>query len=97
MLGGTCNVGRDNVVGIATRYGLDRTGIASRWNREFPNPSRTVLGPPNLLYSRYRVSFPSVKRPGLVTEHPLLSSSEVKERVELYLYFQFGPSRQVMV
>ena len=41
-----CNgVGRDSSVGIATRYGLDDPGIESRWGRDFPHPSRPVLGP----------------------------------------------------
>ena len=38
-------MGRDSSVGIATRYGLDGPGIESRWGRDFPNPSRPVLGP----------------------------------------------------
>ena len=32
-------------------------------------------------------SFPWVKRPGRGLDHPPPSSAEVKERVELYLYF----------
>ena len=36
---------RDSAVGIATRYGLDRPGIESRWERDFPHPSRPVMGP----------------------------------------------------
>ena len=39
------NVGRDSVVGIVTRYGLDGPGIESRWGRDFPQPSRPALGP----------------------------------------------------
>jgi hypothetical protein len=31
-------------------------------------------------------SFQGVKRPGLAVDHSTLSSAEVKERVELYLY-----------
>jgi len=31
-------------------------------------------------------AFPGVKRPGRGVDHPPLSSAEVKERVELYLY-----------
>jgi hypothetical protein len=31
-------------------------------------------------------SFPGVKQPGCVADHPLPYSAEVKERVELYLY-----------
>jgi hypothetical protein len=33
-------MGRDSVVGIATRYGLDGPGIESRWGRDFSQPSR---------------------------------------------------------
>jgi hypothetical protein len=36
---------RDNSVGIATGYGLDGPGIEFQWGRDFPHPSRTVLGP----------------------------------------------------
>jgi hypothetical protein len=45
-----------------------------------------LWGPPSLLYNGDRVSFPGVKRPGRGVDHPPLSSAEVKERVELYLY-----------
>jgi hypothetical protein len=38
-------VGRDSVVGIATRYELDGLGIESRWMRDFPHLS----GPPLVL------------------------------------------------
>jgi hypothetical protein len=36
-------------------------------------------------------SFPGVKRPGYGVDHPPPSSAEVKESVELYLYFTSGP------
>ena len=37
-------VGRDNIVAIATRYGLDSPGIESRWEGvDFPYPSRPDL------------------------------------------------------
>jgi hypothetical protein len=49
-------------------------------------------GPPSLLYSWYRVSFPGVKRPGCGVNHPPSSSAGVKERVELYLYSHSGSS-----
>ena len=35
-------------VAIATGYGLDGPGIESRWRRDFPHLSRTVLGPTQL-------------------------------------------------
>jgi len=40
-----CTMVWDNSVGIATRYGLDGTGIESHWGRDFPHPSRLALGP----------------------------------------------------
>jgi hypothetical protein len=53
-------------------------------------------GPPSLLYTGYRVSFPGVKRPGRAVDHPPSSSARVKERVELYLYSPYGPSWPVL-
>ena len=38
-------VGRDSLVGIATRYGLDGPGIESRWGQNFPPLSRRALRP----------------------------------------------------
>ena len=36
----------DKGAGIANRYGLDGPGIETRWGgRDFPHPSRQVLGP----------------------------------------------------
>jgi hypothetical protein len=43
-------------------------------------------GPTSLLYSRYWVTFPGVKRPGSAVNRPPPSSGEVKEILELYLY-----------
>jgi hypothetical protein len=34
---------------------------------------------------------PGVKRPERDVDHPMPSSDEVKERVELYIYYSFGP------
>jgi hypothetical protein len=41
----------------------------------------------SLLYNGYRVSFLGVKGTGRGVDHPPPTSAEVKERVELYLYF----------
>jgi hypothetical protein len=38
-------VGRDSVVGIATRNGLDGPGIETRRERDFSHPSRPALKP----------------------------------------------------
>jgi hypothetical protein len=37
--------GPGSSVGIATGYGLDGSGIESRWGRDFPHLSRPALGP----------------------------------------------------
>jgi len=36
--------GPGSSVGIATGYGLEDTGIESRWGRDFPNLCRPALG-----------------------------------------------------
>jgi len=56
-------VGRESSVGIATRYGLDGSGIEFRWGRDFPHPYRTAVGLPSSLYNGYRV-FLGVKSAG---------------------------------
>jgi hypothetical protein len=38
-------VSRYSSVGIATRYGLDGPGIESKCGRDFPQPSRHIMGP----------------------------------------------------
>ena len=82
-------MGRDSSVGIAARYGLDGPGIESRWGRDFPHRSRPALGPTCTMGTG---SFPGVKRPGRGADHPLPSSAEVTERVEVYLYSPSGSS-----
>ena len=45
LMGLKIRSGTLEIVGIATRYGLDGPGIESRWRRDFPHPSRPDLGP----------------------------------------------------
>ena len=45
----------------------------------------------NNFYIGYRVPFPGVKQWGRGVNHPLVSSTEVKERTDLYMYSPFGP------
>jgi hypothetical protein len=90
------NVGRDSSVGIATRYRLDVPGIELQWQRDFPHPSRPVLGPTKPPIQWYRICFPKVKRPGRGVDHPPPNSAEVKERVDLCLYSAYGPSWPVL-
>jgi len=81
-----CDSRPGSVVGIATDYGLDDQGIESRWRRDFPHLSRPALRPPSLLYNGYRV-FPGGKVRSWCDADPSPpSSSDVKNRVELYLY-----------
>jgi hypothetical protein len=60
--------------------------------RDFPPPSRSVLGPtePPIKWVLGLISG-GVKRPGRGVNHPPLSSTEVKERVKLYFYSSSGP------
>jgi len=53
-------------------------------------------GPLSLLYDGYQVSFPEKKWPWGGVDHPLPSSAEVKEKVELYLYSLSRPSCPVI-
>ena len=55
-------VGRDSVDGIATRYGLDGTGIESRWEARFSAPVQTSPGGHPASYTKGTGSFPRVKR-----------------------------------
>jgi hypothetical protein len=81
--------------------GVNGPGFESRWKRDFSHPSRPALEPPppittpSLQYNEYWVSFPGIKRAGRGFNHPPPSSAEVKERVELYLYFPAGHSSPV--
>jgi len=71
--------------------------IESRGREIFCTRPERPWGPPRLLYNGYRVSSPGVKRPvSGVDHHPPSSSAEVKERVEVYLYFPYGPSWPVL-
>jgi hypothetical protein len=82
--------------GIATCYGLDGPGMEARWGRDFPHPSGRTLGPTQSPIPWVPRLFPGVKRPGRGVEHPLPSSAEVKERVDLYPYSSTGPSWSVL-
>jgi hypothetical protein len=79
-------MGRDSVVGIATRYGLDGREIESRWGAGFSAPVQTDPGA-HQASCTMGTGFPSrgVKRSGPVFNHPPPSNAEVKEKVELYL------------
>jgi hypothetical protein len=84
-------VGRDSSVDTAIRHWLGGPEIESWWGRDFPHPSRTAMG---LLYKWVLGRFPGVKRLGRIVDLLPPSGAEVKERVELYLYFPCGPPSQ---
>ena len=63
-------MGRDSSVGIATRYGLDGSGIESRWEARFFAPVLTGPGAHPASYTMATGSFPGVKRPGRGVFHP---------------------------
>jgi len=75
------NGGPGSVAGIATGYGLDGPGIESRWGRDFPHLSRSVLGPHPASCIMGTESFPGVKSGRVVTltPHPLLVPLGMKE------------------
>jgi hypothetical protein len=62
--------GRDSSVGIATGYGVDGSGIESRWDEVLRTRPDRPWGPPSL---------PEVKRPGRGADHPPPSRAEVKK------------------
>ena len=79
------SVGRDNAVGVATRYWLDGPGIECRWGARFSAPIQTSSGAHPASCKMGTRSFPGVKRLGRGVDHPSPSGAEVKERVELYI------------
>ena len=65
--------GHDNVVGIATRYGLDGPGFKARWERvssDLSKPAPRFIQLPLQGVPRF---FSEIKRPGRCTDHPLSS------------------------
>jgi hypothetical protein len=68
--------GPDSSVGIATDYGLDGSGIESRWGEIFLTRSRPALEP---IQPPVSGSFPGIKRPERGADHPHPSSAEVKK------------------
>jgi len=66
-------MGWDNVIGIATRYGLEGPEIESRWGEIFRTFPDRPWGPPILLYNGYRVFTGSKSGRGVtLTTYPYL-------------------------
>jgi hypothetical protein len=89
-------VGQNSSVGIATSYGLDGPAIECRWGARFTAPVQTDPGAHPAYYIMGSGYFPGIQRPGSGVDHPPQSITEVKERVQLYLYSPFGPSWPVL-
>ena len=62
----------------------------------FSAPVQTGPGAYPASYTMDTGSFPGVKLPGRGVDHPPPSSTEVKEKIELYLYSTPGPSWPVI-
>ena len=82
-------VGRNSVVDKATLFGLDGLGIESWWRENFPHPD---LVDTRTLVQLVKTIFPGIKGPESGVEYPSASSTEDKQRVELYLYAITEPS-----
>ena len=83
--------GPGSSVGIATGYGVDGPGIESRWSEIFRTCPDRPWGPTSLLYNGYRVFPGGKKRSGRDTDPSPPSIATGHERVELYLYYPYGP------
>ena len=92
----TQNVGQDSSVGIVTSWWLDVTRIEPRWETRFSAPIQTGPGTHPVSYTMDTWSFQEVERPERGADHPPQSSAGVKGIVELYFYFAFVTSEQVM-
>jgi len=85
------------VPGIAVLNGLEFSGFRTPGSGEILHtcPDRPQ-GSSSLLYSGYRVSFLGAEQPWRGVEHQPLSSMDIKEWVELYLYSPYLPSWHVI-
>ena len=83
-----CRKSRHSSVGTATRYGRECSGIESQWGGGYiPHPSRLTLGPIRPLVQCVLSFLPESKTARAWRWPPTTpSSTEVKERVELYVF-----------
>ena len=87
---------RESIDGIAIRYRLDDPVMESQWGRDLLHPSRLALEVTKPPVKWVSGLFPGFNTAGRGIEHSTLSSAEVKERVELYLYSSSGTSWPVL-
>ena len=70
-------------------HGLEGQGIKFQGGETFCTH-------PDQQWGTHTTSFPGVKQPAHKIDHPPPPSTEVKERVQLYIYFPHGLSRPVL-
>jgi hypothetical protein len=80
--------GRDSIVGIVTRYGLEGPGIESWWGQDFLHVSRPAPEPTQSPVQWVPGRSRGWRRPGRGGHPP--PSSAGHERVELYFYSPSG-------
>ena len=85
--------GPGSSVGIATGYGLDGPGIETRWGARFSAPVQTGPGAHPASCTMGTGSFPGVKTAWAWCWPLTAFKWRGQERVELYLYFSYGPYR----
>ena len=78
-------MGQDRVVSIATRYRLDGTGIEHQRGKTFSPGAHPASN------AMRTGSFLGVKQPRQGVDEQPPSNAEVKERVELYLFYPSRP------
>jgi len=84
------HMGRDSIVGIATRHGLDSPRIESWRGKSFcTHPDRPTQLPTQCVLG---LSSVGLKQMGRGVDHPRPSSTMVQQRVEPYIYSFSGPS-----
>jgi hypothetical protein len=64
--------------------------------RDFPHPSQLGTGVHTASCTTGAVLLPGIKRPRRGVSHPPTSSTEVKERVQLYIYSPAVPSWHII-
>jgi hypothetical protein len=82
---------------IASRYALDGPGSIPGGGRDFHRLSIPALEPTQLLVKEVQLHFTGRKAAGAWRWLPTLSSAEVKERVELYIYSPFRDCSRVEI
>jgi hypothetical protein len=80
---------------LVFRAGLVQSGDRISVGRDVPHPSKPALVSNQLPVQWVPDIFPVVKAAGRGVDHPPRSSAVVKERVELYHYYQAEPSWHV--